>query len=351
MTIETKLAEIIASATSAQTQTTTLRASLVTLQSEYDAYVLANPVVPVVPAATPVNNYADWYWQANPGADPRTKTLTNYVVTSGANSGAGTWRDAVSQSNRRITFTPGLVVILTAPIVTRSNYLIVDGNWNVLVTRFATKFEGTGVILNGMRFADALGSAEEDCLTFRGWSGGPVQAFKIMNCSFDRANDGCIDIIYSYGRQVYGNVEGCTVSRVNKACLVDSGDIAQEGGTYNITFRNNRWYDVHQRLPMARNANIHIVGDEYSRYGDAIGAGGGAKAADGCKMLVENVRITRRISGEKTFEGVTVTSPRLEAVGPHMGSITGYVRAIGTYVAGTVVQKSANLVPNPPYVL
>jgi hypothetical protein len=294
-------------------------------------------------------SWADWYWAGNPSRDPRKMSLPTYKITSSADAGRGTLRDALSAGNRRIVVATTLTVRLNEPIVTPVHNVILEGSRLLTVKQHAVKFEGTGIIVNGVNFADAWGSSTEDCMTIRGRSAGPqVQAFLIYGCRFDRANDGGLDVIWNRGRHVYGTITGNTFRRINKACLIDSGETSTEGGRYHITFRHNIWEDCYQRMPMARNADIHIDGDHYLRFGEADGGGGGAKAARGCRMLAENIRVTPRIPGSRTFDGTLVTKPRTEAVGPHQSDPTGAVRAINC-PAVNVTQRDPASVVRPPY--
>jgi pectate lyase len=275
-------------------------------------------------------------------------TLAPYKITSAADSGTGTLRAALATGNRRITVPTTLTVLLRAPIITRANNLIIDGGRLLTVKNFAVKFEGTGIIVTGINYADAYGTPAEDCMTIRGRADGPTQVFMVDKCTFDRSHDGGLDIIWNHGRHTYGTITGNTFRRINKACLIDSGETLTEGGRYHITFRYNTWEDCYQRMPMARNADIHIVGDRYLRYGEAAGGGGGAKSARGCAMLVENIVATPRLPGSRTFDGTLVTKPRLEAVGPHQSDPTGRVRAINCPTQ-YVTQRDPAAVVRPPY--
>lgn len=293
--------------------------------------------------------WAEYYWFNNPNQDPRQAELTPYIITSSADSGPGTLRDAVSQSFRKITVAGPMTIKLKSSITTSSNMLIIDGGEGQLaIEDFAVKFEGTGIIIKGVNFLTARGSTNEDNLTFRCKVGGPIQAFRVENCFFCDPTDGGLDIIWNRGRNVYGTVVMNHFKAIDKACLIDSGEDSSEGGTYFITFIENLWEDCYQRMPMARNAMVHILRDHYIRYGKPDGAGGGAKSARGCKMLVVDAKATPRRIGEKTFDGSTVVQPRTEAIGPHLSNPTGAVKVVNG-PAGLYNEKDRDLVIEPPY--
>jgi hypothetical protein len=102
-------------------------------------------------------------------------------------------------------------------------------------------------------------------------------------------------------------------------------------------------------MPFCRDADIHIDGDRYIRYGEHDGGGGGAKSGRNSTMLAENITVAQRALGEKTFTGAVTTSPRLEAVGPHQSDDTGAVRAVNCPPGSYVKENNPHLVPDPPY--
>ncbi len=283
----------------------------------------------------------------------------SYVVTTNADSGPGTYRDALSQGNRYVTFAPqmaGTTIRLASEVTSSASHLTIDGSGiDVTVTGYATKFEGTDVVVAGMRYRNMTGSANEDAITFR--NPNRAQLFGVFGNEFETASDGLLDIIWNNGNDVFGTVCGNKFSRHDKAMLVHSGTPEREGGTYNITMCQNWWYDVYQRAPFSRDALVHQFNDVFEAYGSPDGAGGGSKSGFDLRRsqhLVEgSVAIPRRI-GTVTWTGATVTKPRAEFAGTQLSG-SGAIRVIGSMhlnnpdVTATEVQIDPGQVFTPPY--
>lgn len=294
--------------------------------------------------------WAEWYWEQHPSLDPRRMKLDHYVVVSAADAGPGTLRDALSRSNRRISFDRDMTIALASDIVSRADNIIYDNSDDsAIVTGCAVKFEGTGYVFHRPVAYDSNATAETDNWTLRGRSDGPTQAAIFYDADFQRANDGGLDVIYSYGRDVYVSIWDSYFGRTDKALLIDGGG-TQEGGRYHVTIGRTTFYDCGQRQPGARNADVHLVDCLIERYGDHIGAGGGAKAFAGCNLLAENVTVIPRALGEVVgFNGQTCTKPRVEGVGPHFTS-PGNVRALNcAQGAPWIVERNPTQVADPPY--
>lgn len=308
----------------------------------------ADPLEPEPPADY---GWAEWYWDQHPELDPRRMDLEPYVITSTADSGSGTLRDAVSQSTRHITSTITGVIPLSSDIVTQADNLILDLDDSLVTTRRAVKFEGTGYVINGLVSRDATHDAKTDNATLRGRSDGPVQVAIVNRPYWRRAADACLDIIYSFGRDVYVSIWDGYMAETDKALLIDSGEPTLEGGRYHVTIGRTHWYDCGQRMPGARNADVHLIDCTIERFGDDTGAGGGATAFAGCNMLVENTTVIPRKMGEVVgFNGQTCTSPRMRGIHPHYNS-PGNVRVVNpTLLGGAVIEeRNPHLVADPPY--
>ena len=127
---------------------------------------------------------------------------SSYVVTSLADSGPGTFRDAVSSSDRTVTFAVEGIVELESTIRIVTDNLTIDGSTapgsGVTITAAHEGVTGAlleirgchDIILRHVRIADAPDAQAGDNL--RIWDG----AYNVVvdHCSFRRAGDGNIDI-------------------------------------------------------------------------------------------------------------------------------------------------------------
>lgn len=296
--------------------------------------------------------WAEWYWAQHPELDPRRMTLEPFMVTSSADSGPGTFRDAVSVGQRTISFAAPMTIYLASDVNARVDNLIIDNSkgW-VTFKNHAVKFDGTGYVFNGPMSWDSKATAETDNWTIRGRSGGPVPVALVIGGDFRRAADGGLDIIYNYGREVYVSIWDAYFEGTDKALLIDSGDTAKEGGRYHVTIGRTHFYDCGQRMPAARNADVHLIDCTIERFGDQAGAGGGATAMTNCNLLAENCTVIPRMLGEVVgFNGQACTKPRLKGIHPHYNS-PGNVRVVNPTLLrlATVEQRNPDLVPDPPY--
>ena len=282
-----------------------------------------------------------------------------YVIDSADDTGAGTYRDALSRGDRHIVFDPamnGRTIALTREILADGSNITLDGSGvDVIVSGASTKFRGTNIIVAGMSYADLDAFDEEDALTFLDAS--TTQVVGLFGNVFAHAADGLVDFIWNRGNDVYATVCGNRFERHDKAMLVHSGRSGREGGTYHITLCQNVWSDVYQRAPYSRDALVHQYNSVFERYGKANGDGGGSKAGsaevDSQHLLENNTAIPRRV-GEQTFDGSTVDRPRTEWAGPHL-SDDGAVRISGTLletvdgITATENEQHPERVFDPPY--
>jgi pectate lyase len=274
-----------------------------------------------------------------------------YVVTSAADRGPGTYRDALAEGNRYITFASeldGSVIRLDDDVTTDASDITIDASGrDITVSRFATKFSGTNVVIAGMTYRDMDGSGNEDAITFRDAS--REQVFALYGNTFESATDGLVDVIWNRGNDVYGTICGNQFLRHDKAMLIHSGDQAYEGGRYHITVCENRWVDVYQRAPFTRDARVHQYNDVFERYGKPDGAGGGSKSGAESQrsqhLLQNNIAFPRR-AGEVTWTGDVVTTPRAEYAGPQWGS-SGSIRVDGSLLLSNGSATASELEQNP----
>ena len=126
----------------------------------------------------------------------------SYVVTSLADSGPGTFRDAVSASNREITFAVGGTIELSSTVRVTGHHLTIDGSTapdpGITITAahegvLGALFDIRGandMIVRHIRVIDAPDPTAGDNL--RIWDG--AHNIVIDHCSFRRGGDGNVDI-------------------------------------------------------------------------------------------------------------------------------------------------------------
>ena len=275
----------------------------------------------------------------------------SYVVTSTADSGPGTYREALASGNRYITFHPsldGAVIRLQSSVRASGSNLTVDGSGvDVTITGSATKFSGTNIVVAGMAFRQMTTTDNEDALTFRDASG--TQVFGVYGSTFQTATDGLLDLIWNNGHDVYATICGNEFLDHDKALLVHSGDSSREGGRYHVTLCRNSWDDVYQRAPLSRDAVVHQYNSVFTNYGKPDGAGGGSKSGvenvPSQHLLQNNVAQPRRV-GDVTWNGSVVTKPRSEFAGPHASS-AGNVRIEGSLLLSNGERTATQAEHNP----
>jgi pectate lyase len=126
----------------------------------------------------------------------------SYVVTSLADSGPGTFRDAVSASNREITFAVGGTIELSSTVRVTGHHLTIDGSTapdpGITITAAHDGVTGAlfdirganDMIVRHIRVIDAPDALSGDNL--RIWDG--AHNIVVDHCSFRRAGDGNLDI-------------------------------------------------------------------------------------------------------------------------------------------------------------
>lgn len=151
-----------------------------------------------------------------------------YVVTSLADSGPGTFRDAVSASNRVVSFAVGGTIPLESTVRITGHNITIDGSSapppGVTVTAahsgvVSSLFDIRGahdVIVRHIRVADAPDVDTGDNL--RIWDG----AYNIVidHCSFRRAGDGNIDICID-AHDI--TIQWCILAETVKNSLIRTG--------------------------------------------------------------------------------------------------------------------------------
>ncbi len=177
-----------------------------------------------------------------------------YVVTSLADDGPGTLRDAVSQSSRYVTFAVGGTIELERSLRITSDHITIDASQapdpGITITAAHAGVEaalldirgGSHIIVRNIRVIDAPDTNTGDNL--RIWEG--AHHVVIDHCSFRRAGDGSIDICYS-AHDV--TVQWCIVAETVKNSLLTAG-------AYNITLHHNLYALGDERNPQIDNCTF-----------------------------------------------------------------------------------------------
>lgn len=299
------------------------------------------------------------------------------VVTSLADSGAGSLRTALSSGNRYITFHPSIhggTITLTSTMTCSGSNITLDGvGADMTVTGATSRFEGDNIVIAGMSFKDA-GGISNDCITLRRPTTPTTnQRVLISWCTLhnptDPANtDTTLDIIWRRGWDTIVTVVGTFHGRSKRGSLVHAGDAPapgynEERGWYYVTWAFAHWFRCFERHPFTREGHIHLYNNYVQRYGGAASSGSGARMGDDDPsppltnwMLAENCVVLPLDVGETDYLGVVATNPQEKWFGPSSSNNgTPNMRADGTYLKtnGSTTPTEEEIDPGavgtPPY--
>jgi hypothetical protein len=208
------------------------------------------------PTPPPVAGYVG-FGSKTQGADSCPTTVETYRVTSlSGGSGAGTFRDAVSQDCRHIVFDVGGNIDLGSLQISRS-YLTIDGATApspgitlVNVDRIALEASGGqavhDVIVNNIRAIGPGGAVETgDLWELDGSSGAPIYNIILDHLTMIGSADGNVDI--------YGDVFDITLSNSLIMDSIEGHHFSQSGGLRErITIFGNVYARNNERQPRVR---------------------------------------------------------------------------------------------------
>lgn|GEM_PF-4698636 len=278
-------------------------------------------------------------------------------VTNVNNAGPGSYRDALSQGDRYITFSPSLAgqtILLTSDIIVSGNRITLDGRGapGLKISKHATKFEGTDYVVAFMNYQDMDGTTDTDCLTFRGApANGALKKFFVFKSNFDVATDGAIDVIWNDGGDVYGTISRCKFQNIDKTILMHSGTDAREGGTYYMSFDLNWFYRTGQRNPTGRDSVVHYYNNLIEGWGGLDNNGAGAYAGRDSKFFMENNIAIAARAGDPAWNGEPINTPKTKVFSPTWQETTAAIKSVGTWLrndAYIVDQRVDEIIP-PPY--
>jgi pectate lyase len=166
-----------------------------------------------------------------------------FVVSSLADSGPGTLRDAVSQSNRHITFGVEGTIYLNETIWIESDSLTIDGEGKITIAPASESvddaliaiYRTNDIIMKNLRIGDAPDPETGDNLRIYR----DCYNIVIDHCSFRRPGDGNLDI--SDGCHDI-TVQWCILGDVYKNSLIRTD-------TYNVTLHHNLYVLGDERNP------------------------------------------------------------------------------------------------------
>jgi Calx-beta domain/Pectate lyase len=238
-------------------------------------------VLLLLAAARPAAAYEGFGAVTN-GAGSCPTAPSTYTVTSLANSGAGTLRDAVSQNCRNIVFSVGGTITLTSDLLIQRSYLTIDGasapSPGITVSapglRLALEASGslgpiTDVIVHHLRLrGDGVPEEGSDLLELDGQAN-PVRRIVIDHNTFVGSGDGNVD--------VWAEVSDVTVSWNVFSDAIQGNHFSNETppNRERISFHHNVYARLNERQTRMRYDNLQVDFVNNVVYGWAWYEGGG----------------------------------------------------------------------------
>jgi hypothetical protein len=181
---------------------------------------------------------------------------TVYHVTNLNDSGAGSFRDAVSAGNRTVVFDVGGYVVLSSAVTVSSNVNIegqtAPGQGIGLMGAEISFYGHNNIICRYVRFRQgSLGSSSQSGINIgsSGGSGSPTS----VNIIFDHCS-------VEFGS--YDSIDGVGCDNITVQNSIIADPIGQQFGAHieggNVTWYNNIWSSGHNRQPLAKNNTQYI---------------------------------------------------------------------------------------------
>lgn len=196
---------------------------------------------------------------------------TVFHVTNLNDSGAGSLRDALSVSGRRIVFDLAGTITITSSLVIPSNTTI-DGTTapspGITVTGYNTSMSGaTNVVIRNMRFReDITGPSGKTSL-----QGAPANTVMIDHCSIEWGRWDCMEFTSSsHDITIQNCIIGQGIDPQYFGCLIDAGD--------RISIHHNLWIGNNNRNPKLK-GNCQYINNVVYNWGSAGGLQGGHSSA------------------------------------------------------------------------
>lgn len=188
-----------------------------------------------------------------------------YTVTSLANSGAGTLRDAVSANCRHIVFAVGGTIALTSDLLIQRSYLTIDGTTapppgvtvsvpNLRIALEASNSLGpmTDIIVHHLRFQGTGTPMEGNDLMEMDGSINPIRRVVMDHNTLVGSGDGSYD--------VYGEVSDVTVSWSIITGAIQGNHFSSETppNRERISFHHNLYARLNERQTRMRYDNLQV---------------------------------------------------------------------------------------------
>ncbi len=186
-------------------------------------------------------------------------------VTSLANSGTGTLRDAVSSGSRWIRFRINGDIVLTSDIDLLSNQTIDARGASIRIMRYGLNINDKhNVIVENLKFHDAVENTND------------IQAIEVRtnsydiwvdHCEFSDYTDGLLDI----GRGSHNaTVSWSEFSDHDKVMLLGwSNDASTNDQNLTVTVHHNYFHNLDYRLPWVKFGKAHVFNNVYENWSSA----------------------------------------------------------------------------------
>ena len=220
-------------------------------------------------------------------------------VTTLDDSGAGSFRDAVSKPNRVVVFDVGGIVRLKSNIAVSSNISILGqtapGEGIMLYGRSVSFSGQSDVIVRYLRFREGIAGDKGKCSV--NLSGGSNMIFD--HCSIEWGRWDCLGVTQGSHDITFQN------------CIIGEGVDPQRFGSLsdsvtNITYTHNLWINNQSRNPKAK-GRIQYVNNVVYNWG-VCGLVGGHSGADHFQDVVGNYFIAGPNSGAHAVGEFTATA-------------------------------------------
>jgi hypothetical protein len=197
---------------------------------------------------------------------------TIYHVTNLNNSGAGSFRDAVSTGNRIVVFDVGGYIVLSSPVSVASNITVegqtAPGGGIGIMAAEVSLSNRSNIILRGLRIRQGT----EDPKTGKSALGMSNASNIILDhCSFEYGQWDSIDAVKTANFTVSNSIIANPIYQQFGAHV--------EGGP--STFYRNLWVNGHNRQPLAKDNTLYINNVVYDyQAGYTVGNTGGTFSHD-----------------------------------------------------------------------
>ncbi|MBD3348449.1 MAG: hypothetical protein GF400_04540 [Candidatus Eisenbacteria bacterium] len=236
---------------------------------------------------------------------------TTYQVTSLSDSGPGSLRDALSGSNRMVTFSVAGTIELESTIRVSGSFITIDGTTapdpGITITAAHTGVtnalldlkECHDIIVRNIRICDAPDTNIGD--NMRIWD----DSYNIVvdHCSIRRGADGCLDIS---DRAHDITIQWCIIAETVKNSLVRTD-------VYNLSFHHNLYVSGDERNPQLDDAdNVDMVNnvicDWAGNYGTRVRNGASVNLVKNYYLATDRSDESDAIVIDGTAEGVYMES-------------------------------------------